>query len=98
METNTQSDTSAGSNVTSAQEPVHWLVREGSIRILWWVFTAVLALTVFADLFVTHYAHFGIDGTYGFGAWFGFVSCVVLVVASKALGLFLKRPDTYYDE
>lgn len=76
----------------------HWLVRPATIRKLWAVSIFVLALTVFADFFVHHHPHFGIDGTYGFGAWFGFVSCVVLVVGSKALGAILKRPDTYYDQ
>ncbi|HSM42348.1 MAG TPA: hypothetical protein VK862_16480 [Afifellaceae bacterium] len=76
----------------------HWLVRPENIRKLWIVFIAILALTVLADLFVEHHPHFGLDGTFGFGAWFGFISCVVLVFFSKALGALLKRPDTYYDE
>ena len=76
----------------------HWLVRPETIRKLWIVFIAILALTVLADFFVEHHPHFGLDGTFGFGAWFGFISCVVLVFFSKALGALLKRPDTYYDE
>ncbi|MBA4782769.1 MAG: hypothetical protein H2045_06065 [Rhizobiales bacterium] len=76
----------------------HWLVRPATIRIIWIVSIITLALTVIADFFVTHHPHFGIDGTYGFGAWFGFLACVVLVVGSKVLGAFLKRSDTYYDQ
>lgn len=76
----------------------HWLVRPENIRKLWIVFIIILALTVLADFFVEHHPHFGLDGTFGFGAWFGFISCVVLVFFSKALGALLKRPDTYYDE
>ena len=76
----------------------HWLVRPENIRKLWIVFIVILALTVMADFFVHHHPHFGVDGTFGFGAWFGFLSCVVLVVFSKALGSILKRPDTYYDD
>lgn len=64
---------------------------------LWVVFIAVLALTVIADFFIEHHASFGIDGTIGFYAWYGFLSCVVLVAVSKGLGVFLKRPDDYYD-
>ncbi len=75
----------------------HWLVRPKTIRQLWWGGCIILALTVVADLFVHHHPHFGIDGTFGFAAWFGFVACVILVVGSKALGAILKRPDTYYD-
>ena len=76
----------------------HWLVRPENIRKLWILFIAILAATVLGDLFVDHHPHFGIDGTFGFGAWFGFVACVVLVFFSKALGALLKRPDSYYDE
>lgn len=75
----------------------HWLVRPKTIRMLWWGGCAILALTVLADLVVHHHPHFGVDGTFGFAAWFGFASCVVLVLGSKALGAVLKRPDTYYD-
>jgi hypothetical protein len=75
----------------------HWLARDSTIKRLWIVFAVVLAVTVLADLFVDHHAYFGLDGTFGFGAWFGFVSCVVLIVVAKALGAVLKRPDTYYD-
>jgi hypothetical protein len=76
----------------------HWLVREGTIRKLWIAFAIVLVATVLADLFITHHPHFWLEGTFGFGAWFGFLSCVVLVLIAKGLGQFLKRPDTYYDE
>jgi len=75
----------------------HWLARDATIRMLWRTSIAVLALLVALDLVVEHHPHFGLDGTFGFGAWFGFLSCVVLVVFAKGLGAFLKRPDTYYD-
>ncbi len=75
----------------------HWLVRPQTIRRLWIISIALLAMTVLFDLVVDHHAYFGIDGTLGFGAWFGFFSCVVLVVFSKALSALLKRPDTHYD-
>ncbi len=77
--------------------PDHWLVRPDTIRIIWIGSLAVLALTVIAELFIDRVSKFGIDGTLGFGAWFGFISCVVLVIGSKALGAVLKQPDTYYD-
>lgn len=76
----------------------HWLTRPETIRKLWILFAAILAVTVTADLVVVHHPHFGLDGTFGFGAWFGFASCVALVLFAKLLGVFLKRPDTYYDD
>ena len=78
-------------------EQDHWLVRPATIRRLWAVFIAVLVALVALDLVVPHHPHSGLDGKFGFGGWFGFLSCVVLVVFAKALGAILKRPDTYYD-
>lgn len=75
----------------------HWLVRPGTIRLLWMIFAVILVVTVMADMFIHHHAWFGLDGTFGFGAWFGFVSCIAMVVFAKALGAVLKRRDTYYD-
>jgi hypothetical protein len=76
----------------------HWLARPGTIRLLWVLFGAILAALVLADLAVHHHRLFGLDGTFGFGAWYGFAACVALVLGAKLLGAFLKRPDTYYDD
>jgi hypothetical protein len=76
----------------------HWLTRPETVRKLWVTFVAVLAATVLAERFVSHEAHFGIDGTFGFNAWYGFLACAALILIAKVLGLVLKRPETYYDE
>jgi hypothetical protein len=81
----------------SHQSDDHWLVRPETIRLLWYVGIAILAVTVLCDLVIEHHPHFGIDGTFGFAAWYGFISCVILVAFAKGLGAFLKRPDTYYE-
>jgi hypothetical protein len=67
------------------------------VRRLWRGFLLVLVLIVALDLVVEHHAVFGLAGSFGFGAWYGFASCVVLIGLAKALGVLLKRPDTYYD-
>ena len=77
---------------------MHWLVRPKTIRVLWVVFIAILALTVLAEFFIESHPHFGIDALPGFHAWFGFIACLILVFGPKLLGVFLKRPDNYYDE
>jgi hypothetical protein len=76
----------------------HWLTRPATIRKLWVIFGCMLAATVLAELFVVHDAHFGIDGTFAFSAWYGFLACAALIGIAKALGLLLKRRDTYYEE
>jgi len=50
------------------------------------------------DLVVSHHPYFAVDGSFGFGAWYGFAACVALVLVAKALGVVLKRPDTFYDD
>lgn len=76
----------------------HWLVQPRTIRILWWVFGVILALTVVAQWWVHVHAHFGVDGWPGFYAAYGFLSCVAMVLFAKVLGWWLKRPDDYYIE
>ena len=75
----------------------HWLVRPGTIRLLWAVFLIVLALTVLAGLFTEGHARFGIDSGPAFYAWYGFVSCIGMVLVAKVLGRLLHRKDSYYD-
>lgn len=75
----------------------HWLVRPGTIRLLWAVFLSVLALTVLASLVTEVHAWFWLDGTFAFNAWYGFATCIGMVVFAKLIGRLLHRKDTYYD-
>jgi hypothetical protein len=64
----------------------------------WWAaFIIVLVIVVALELLVGRTTHFGIDGLFAFEAWYGFLSCVGLIVIAKLLGVLLKRRDTYYD-
>ena len=77
---------------------IRWLHRAETIRWLWVGFLAALALTVLAQVFVEVHGAFGLETSFGFSAWFGFLACVLMIVVAKLLGALLKRPDTYYDE
>ena len=77
---------------------MHWLVRSATIRRLWMVFFVILAATLAAEGLVAPEAHFGIDGTFAFHAWYGFLACAALIGTARLLGLILKRRDTYYRE
>lgn len=79
-------------------ETKHWLVRPHTIRLLWIGFSVILAALVLADAFLHPHPVFGIDGTFGFYSWYGLLTCIAMVLFAKALGLLLKRPDTYYDD
>lgn len=77
-------------------EPDHWLVRPATIRWIWRVSIAVLVLTVLLQLVVKVKGYFGIDGWIGFGAAYGFLSCLAMVLVAKGLGFVLKRDEDYY--
>ena len=75
----------------------HWLVRPATIRLLWGVFMVILALTVLASLFTDVHAWFWLDDSFAFNAWYGFVTCIGMVLFAKILGRLLHRKDGYYD-
>ncbi len=77
-------------------EEKHWLVRPATIKKLWIFLLTSLVITVLLEFFVEHKVHFGIEASFGFSAWFGFLSCLLMVIGAKILGFNIKRPDTYY--
>lgn len=76
----------------------HWLDDPRHVRLLWRAFIGVLALTVLTEAFVALHPAFAVESLFGFNAWFGFLSCIAMIVLARALALWLKRPDTYYDD
>jgi hypothetical protein len=77
-------------------EPDHWLVRPATIRWIWRISIAVLAITVLLQFVIKIKGYFGVDGRLGFGAAFGFLSCLAMVLVAKGLGFVLKRDEDYY--
>jgi hypothetical protein len=73
-----------------------WLARPASIRLLWRVLWSVLALTVAAQVVIEVKGYFGIDGWFAFGAIYGFLSCLAMVLFARGLGYLLKRDENYY--
>ena len=76
----------------------HWLERPATLRRLWWGGSLVLALTVLAQLLIAVKPTVGVDGWFGFGAVYGFLSCLLMVLVAKLLGFVLKRPNDYFAE
>ena len=74
----------------------HWLDDQRNVKKLWRGFLVVLALTVIAGFFVDLHPHFEIESWFAFNAAYGFITCLLMIVGAKALGLFLKKPDSYY--
>ena len=60
-----------------------------------WITFVGLALL---DQFVHPHAPFAWAENAGFFAWFGFLSCVAMIIGAKIiLGPVLKREENYYD-
>lgn len=83
-------------------EKKHWLYRKENLPKLWVIQIVILVLAVLPELFVHRHAHFdegvfSLDTSFGFFAWYGFLTCAVMVAGAKILGIFLKRKDSYYD-
>ncbi len=84
--------------MTNPQDDNHWLVRPSTIKVLWWVFSGILALTVLLQLMFKVKGYFDVDGWFGFGAAYGFLACLAMVIVAKGLGFVLKRGEDYYAE
>lgn len=85
------------------ERPVHWVYRPENRPKLWALQILILVLALLPELFVHHHPHFAgqgfaLDATLGFYAWYGFLACAGMIALAKTLGIFLKRPDTYYDD
>ena len=75
---------------------IHWLDQPKKIQSLWRGFIFVLALTVLAEFLVPLHPTFPVESLFGFSAAFGFAACALMIIGAMALGLLIKRPDTYY--
>jgi hypothetical protein len=80
------------------EKQLHWLVRPATIRKLWIGFSVLLTLLVLAQTVIYVKGYFGFDAFFGFAAIYGFISCLIMVLVAKLLGLVLKRPENYYDQ
>ena len=58
---------------------------------------AVSAITFVLDFFVNRYVDHPWEGLFGFYAVYGFVVCVFLVLAAKAMRKVVMRKEDYYD-
>ena len=79
---------------------LHWLVRPKTIKLMWIGGIIMLVILTVLSLTVPHSeAKFGIEATPAFYSWYGFITCVGMVIFAKfVLGKILSRKDTYYDD
>lgn len=84
--------------MSNHSNPRHWLLRPSTIRAICWLGSALLALTVLAQLWIDLHPQFGVDGWFAFNAGFGLLSCVLMVLVAKVLGWLVKRPQNHYHQ
>lgn len=82
---------------------IHWLYQAKNRSRLWAIMVIILLLTLLPEFFIHKHHNFvdqgvHIDGSWGFYAWFAFISCAFMVVLAKFMGIFLKRKENYYDD
>jgi hypothetical protein len=76
---------------------INYFDKPKNIRKLKILFYSSLALVVLMDLFFQRHVRFSWDRIPGIYALYGFVSCVLIIFFSKALGILIKRSEDYYD-
>ena len=80
------------------QEKERWLDRRGNVDKIVRTIYAVCALLFLSDLAYHKHPHFAVESWFGFYGIYGFVSCVLLVLAAKELRRIIKRDEDYYDD
>jgi hypothetical protein len=78
-------------------EKPYWLDAPENVRRIVYALYALSALFALIDLVVPRESQFPFEAWPGFFAGFGFLACVVLVLAAKAMRRLLMRREHYYD-
>ena len=78
-------------------EKKYWLDDPQNVGKLYRGLWILCALLVTVDLFYTKHIEFPIERLLGFFGFYGFVSCVFLVLAAKQLRKIVGRDEDYYD-
>jgi hypothetical protein len=80
------------------KEQDSWFEKRGNIRMMIGALVVACIGLGLADLFYKNdHAHFDIEKSFAFQAWFGFVVFVVIVFLGIALRPIIKRDEDYYD-
>jgi hypothetical protein len=75
----------------------YWLDDPRNVDRIVYALYAICAALLAIDIFVHKHGPFAIEHLFGFYGIFGFVACVALVLAARALRVVLMRPEDYYE-
>jgi hypothetical protein len=59
---------------------------------------AACAISFLAEFFVSRHVDHPWEALFGFHAFYGFIACVLLVLAAKEMRKVLMRGEDYYDD
>ena len=76
----------------------HWILKTENIKKLWIFSILLLASLVLIQIILPIKGHFEVENWIGFGAWFGFIVCILMILFSKILGYVVKRSEDYYEK
>lgn len=80
-------------------EKIYFFDKRENVKKFLYGFYSFLVLLVIIDLFIEKHPFFGFDGYPSFYGAYGFVGCVLLVLAAKyILRPLVMRKEDYYDE
>jgi len=75
-----------------------WVDKPGSANKLFWALAVACLIVFLADFTYEKHGHFDVENYPGFFGAFGFVMFTALILVSKALRVFIKRPEDYYGD
>jgi hypothetical protein len=79
------------------REKRYWLDRKENVTKVYWSVWVLCGLLLLVEPAIDKHGELSFENWFGFHGLFGFVACVGLVLAAKALRRILMRPDDYYD-
>jgi hypothetical protein len=91
------SDRDSHHKPTASDGRRYWLDDRRNVDRIVYALYAVCAVLLAFDVFVPKHGPFAIEHVFGFYGLFGFIACVGLVLAARALRMVLIRPESYYD-
>jgi len=76
----------------------HWILKKENIKKIWICSIILLSILVLIQTIFPIKGHFEVERWLGFGAWFGFLVCVLMILFAKLLGLVVKKSEDYYEK
>ena len=76
----------------------HWLDNPKNVDRVFWSIIVLSAVLFLCDALYHKHPQFGIEKVFGFYGLYGFIICVGLIFAAKALRTWLMRDEDFYDE